>query len=153
MEECYQRLCVLQMEIGRMRHKIIDRRLREHGIHPSQHFLLVQLARREKGASQAQLAEEINVTPALVARTLKNLEAGGYITRADSDTDGRRNEICITERGRSVLVEGREVFHEMDARSFEGFTAEELDSFGALLKKLHGNIARIAQAEREMKQN
>lgn len=149
MENRYQELCVLQMCIGRMRHRIIDRRLRDHGIHPSQHFLLVKIERRDTIPSQASLAEEMNVSPALVARTLKNLENGGYITRAGSDADGRRNEIAITPLGESVLAEGRKVFREMDARSFEGFSREELDALGALLEKLHGNLCRLERTERE----
>ncbi|MBQ8506193.1 MAG: MarR family transcriptional regulator [Clostridia bacterium] len=153
MEDRYQKLCMLQMQIGRMRHRIIDGRIQELGIHPSQHLMLVHLSRMGRILSQARLAEELNVSPALVARTLKNLEAGGYIERADSSTDGRRNEITITSLGEAVLRKGKCMVQGVDACSFEGFSTEELDQLQGLLKKMFDNIARLEQAEKEMKQN
>ena len=152
-EDIYQRLCMLQMKIGRMRHRIIDKRIQELGVHPGQHFMLVQLKRMGRTPSQAKLAEEMNVSPALVARTLKALEGGGYIARADSAADGRRNEIAITEKGAEALLAGKRIVDALDGRSFEGFSREELETLHFLLGKLHDNIARIEQAEKEMRQN
>ena len=153
MQDIYQRLCMLQMQIGRMRHRIIDKRIQELGIHPGQHFMLVQLMRMGKIPSQARLAEEMNVSPALVARTLKNLENGGYIARADSAADGRRNEIAISEKGMRTLEDGRKLVLEVDARSFAGFSAEELESFGSLLEKMLDNVSQMEREEKEMKRN
>jgi len=152
MEDQYRRLCLLQMQIGRMRHRIINQRIQGLGIHPSQHLMLVHLFKLGPVPSQAKLAEELNVSPALVTRTLKNLEAGGYITRADSSADGRRNEIAITEKGEAVLKEGKCLVGEVDACSFDGFTGEELGLFGGLLEKMLNNISRMEQAGKEMKQ-
>ena len=153
MQDSYQRLCMLQMQIGRMRHRIIDKRIQELGIHPGQHFMLVQLMRMGNTASQARLAEEMNVSPALVARTMKSLESGAYIARADSAADGRRNEIAITEKGESALQQGKRILQELDGRCFEGFSGEELEQLGGLLGKMLDNLARIEKEEKELKRN
>ena len=151
MKEKLRELCMLQMRINRMRHRIIDSRLQRLGIHPGQHFVLGQLKRADGIPTQAKLAEEMNVSPALVARTMKQLESGGYIQRAGSPSDGRCIEISITEKGEGVLHEGMEIFRDVDARSFAGFTDAEIDQFRCLLEKLLNNMVPMEQ--KEMKEN
>ena len=152
MEDRIRGMCCLQMQIGRMRHRVIDRRIQKLGIHPAQHFLLVQLSRAGEAPSQARLAEEMNVSPALVARTLKNLESGGYILREDCEADGRRNRVRITEKGAEVLSGGMEIFRDVDARSFEGFSDEDIVQFHRLLEKMHANMTRVDLEEKEMRE-
>ena len=147
MEERIRRICMLQMRTGRLRHRMIDSRIQRLGIHPGQHFVLLHMSRAKEIPSQAKLAEEMDVSPALVARTLKQLEGGGYIRRADSMSDGRRNEIAITEKGEGVLQDGLEIFRDVDKRSFAGFTPQEIDQFEALLEKLLGNMVLMDQKE------
>ena len=147
MEEKLRALCLLQMRIHRMRHRIIDSRIQSLGIHPGQHFVLVQLKKADGIPTQAKLAEEMNVSPALVARTLKQLEGGGYIRREGSRSDGRCNETSITEKGEGVLREGMEIFRDVDARSFAGFSDAELDQFRRLLEKMMQNMVPMEQKE------
>lgn len=147
MREKMRELCMLQMRINRMRHRIIDSRIQSLGIHPGQHFVLVQLQKANGVPTQAKLAEEMNVSPALVARTLKQLEGGGYIQRAGSRSDGRCNEISITEKGENVLHEGMEVFQDVDERSFAGFSDAEIYQFRQLLEKLLNNMVPMEQKE------
>ncbi len=147
MEDRLQHICALQMRIGRMRHRIIDSRIRKLEIHPGQHFVLAQLKKAQRMPSQAKLAKKMCVSPALVARTLKQLETGGYILRTDSAHDSRRNEIAVTEKGEGVLREGLEIFREVDARSFAGFTGEEIAQFEGLLEKMLENMKSMEQKE------
>lgn len=151
MRERLRELCLMQMHINRLRHRIIDSRIQKLGIHPGQHFVLVQLKKADGVPTQAKLAEEMNVSPALVARTLKQLEAGGYIRRAGSQSDGRCNEISITEKGGQVIHQGMEVFHDVDERSFAGFSDAEIDQFHCLLEKLLANMVPMEQKEMKEK--
>lgn len=152
MESIFHQLTMTQMQIGRMRHRVIDSAIRELGVHPGQHLMLVELMRLGKLPSQARLAEEMGVSPALVTRTLNNLEASGYIARADSAADGRRNEITITEKGAQALQMGKCIVDDIDKHSFDGFSPEELESFRTLLGKLYINLSRMARAEKEIKE-
>ena len=108
----------MQMHIGRMQHRIIEARVRRLGIHPSQHILLMHLSQMGRFPSQAQIAQELDVSPASVARTLKSLEANGYIERCGSDVDGRRNEIAITAKGEEMVRRSREIFDRLEAATF-----------------------------------
>ena len=145
MNERFHRISHMQRHLGRMHHRIVEARVRSLGIHPSQHFLLMRLSEMGRFPSQTQIAEELDVRPASVARTLKQLEAGGYIERCGSDVDGRRNEIAISAKGEVMVRRSREIFERMDAARFEGFGPEELDQLEALLQRQMDNLRRVEQ--------
>ena len=149
MEDRYRRLIKQQMRISRRRHRIIERSLLDIGIHSSQHFALMYLSHHSGTVSQVQLAELLNVTPASVARTMKGLEAGGYILRSDAADDCRRNEITITDKGRYVVETSKRVFDRIDADTFAGFSEAEI----ALLERMQERILRNidSQMEKELK--
>ena len=149
MEERYRRLIKRQMRISRSRHRIIEHSLLEIGIHSSQHFALMYLSDHPGVISQVQLAELLNVTPASVARTMKSLEAGGYIRRSDAADDGRRNEIAITDQGRYVVETSRRIFDRIDADTFAGFSEEELAQMERMQERILRNID--SQKEKELK--
>ena len=71
MNERFHRISHMQRHLGRMQHRIIEARVRSLGIHPSQHILLMRLSDMGRFPSQAQIAEELDISPASVARTLK----------------------------------------------------------------------------------
>ena len=135
----------MQMHIGRMQHRIIEARVRRLGIHPSQHILLMHLSQMGRFPSQTQIAQELDVSPASVARTLKSLEANGYIERCGSDVDGRRNEIALTAKGEEMVRRSREIFDRLEAATFENFSDAELDCLEALLGKVMANLRRMEQ--------
>ena len=145
MNEQFHRISHMQRHLGRMQHRIIEARVRSLGIHPSQHILLMRLSDMGRFPSQAQIAEELDISPASVARTLKQLEAGGYIERCGSDVDGRRNEIAISAKGEAMVKRSQEIFERMNAARFEGFGPEELDQLEALLQRQMDNLRRVEQ--------
>lgn len=145
MNERFHRISHMQRHLGRMQHRIIEARVRSLGIHPSQHILLMRLSDLGRFPSQAQIAEELDISPASVARTLKQLEAGGYIERCGSDVDGRRNEIAISGKGVEMVQRSREIFGRLEAASYAGFSAEELDALESLLQREMDNLRRLEQ--------
>lgn len=145
MNERFHRISHMQRHLGRMHHRIVEARVRSLGIHPSQHFLLMRLSEMGRVPSQTQIAEELDVSPASVARTLKQLEAGGYIERCGSDVDGRRNEIAISKKGEEMVQCSRKIFDRMDAARFKDFSPDELDVLEALLQRQMDNLRRLEQ--------
>ena len=147
MNERFHRISHMQRHLGRMQHRIIEARVRSLGIHPSQHLLLMRLSNMGRFPSQAQIAEELDISPASVARTLKQLEAGGYIERCGSDVDGRRNEIAISCKGVEMVQRSKEIFDGLEAVSYAGFSEEELDQLEALLKREIDNLRRLERGD------
>ena len=97
------------------------------GLHRTQHIILMHLT---KGClqSQKELAEHLGITQAAVTGALKKLECGGYIERT-SGSDCRYNEIKITELGRKIVAETKQMFSNIDSAIFESFSEDEILKF------------------------
>lgn len=145
-EETYIELSRLMMHVSRVHHRINMSAIRGLGIHPSEHFLLMRLDRMGNAGSQCQIAEELNITPASVARTVKSLDNGGYIRRNECAGDSRRNEIHITEKGRAVTEESRRMFSATDAKIFGGFSQEDLCALRGYLERMLQNVSALEQS-------
>ena len=132
--------CML-MHTGRLHKSLIASRVKDIGIHRTQHRILMHLARHEKLPSQKELAEHLDITPAAVTGAIKQIEKDGYIKRT-LGKDTRFYEIEITEKGRAMVALTREKFLEADTAMFAGFSDEELDVYMAFLERLSENIKR-----------
>ena len=154
-ENKLERAIDMMIRTDHMHKALIDSRVRDIGIHRTQHRILMHLARHGKLPSQRELAEHLDITPAAVTGVLKKIESDGYIERT-LGKDNRFNEITITEKGRALVKLTREVFSSTDKSLFEGFSPEELDTYVSCLLKLQENIKKqlpCAQcAERKVNQ-
>lgn len=148
MEGSCTELCRMMMRINRIHHRVNMTEVSRLGIHPSEHFLLMHLNDTGEAASQCQIADRMDVSPASVARTIKNLDAGGYIARNESAGDGRRNEIRITEKGKAIAEESKRMFSRTDEKIFENFSEEELNCLRGFLERMTENIRALEQSKR-----
>ncbi len=129
--------------VMRRHHACMERQIGDLGIHHSQHRMLMHLAHRCHSPSQKELAKVMGISPAAVATTLKKLEKEGYITRAATDEDNRRNEIRITDQGLAKVAESRERFEAVDRAMFEGLSDEELRTLSSLIRRLDDNLEAL----------
>lgn len=142
MRNAAQSLAVETMiKISKLHRNMIDLRVKELGIHQTQHRILMHLARDAVLPSQKELADRLDITPAAVTVALRKIEQDGYVARALGH-DARYNELKITEKGRDLVNRTRELFSAADAAVFEGFSDEELDAYISCLKKIQANIQK-----------
>ena len=128
----------------RRHHAHMERHIGALQIHHSQHRMLMHLARRAGNLpSQKELAEAMGISPAAVTTTLKRLEKEGYISRAITDEDNRRNEIRITDKGLSKVAESRVIFESVDKAMFEGFTEEEMETLLSFMERIEHNLDAV----------
>ena len=120
----------------RQRRKCFERKVRELGIHHTQHRVLMHIARSEGTVNQKQIAEKFDVSPAAIAGVIKKLESNGYITRETLESDNRYNQVKITEKGKEIIDNTRSVFDKLDVQSFKYFSNEDIDKFMELLDKM-----------------
>ena len=98
------------IHIARLHHRSIDRLSDASGLNRSPCMLLLRMAREGRLPSQRALADAFDISPALVARTLKRLTLQGYISREEDPQDPRRNAIAITPAGRQHTDQAAPVF-------------------------------------------
>ena len=140
-ENKLERAVDMMIRTDHMHRTLIESRVRDIGIHRTQHRILMRLARCGRLPSQRELAESLDITPAAVTGALKKIESDGYIERS-LGRDNRFNEITITEKGRELVKLSREIFSSTDKSLFDGFTEEELDIYISCLLKLQDNIKK-----------
>ena len=128
------------VRIGVLHRTIFERNISTLGIHHSQHHLLMYIANEGEISSQKQIADKFCITPAAVARTLKELENDGYIDRTTIENDSRCNRIVITEKGKEVVKKTNEYFREVDISAFADFTEEDFKSFNFLLDRMQTRL-------------
>ena len=135
----------MMIRTDHMHRAMIDGRVKEIGIHRTQHRILMHLARHGCLPSQKDLAEHLDITPAAVTGALKKIEQDGYIEKT-LGKDNRYNEIRITEKGRNVVKQTRLLFSEVDFAMFDGFSEEELAIYISCLEKLQENMKRQTES-------
>lgn len=79
-----------------------DQRAREHGMTRAQWAVLARLERQE-GATQAELAEILEIQPISLVRLIDRLCAQGLVERRGDPKDRRVNLLHLTDGGRDVL--------------------------------------------------
>ena len=111
-------------------------------------LLLFLLARAMEQAdeplpSQKRLAEQLHVSPATVAVSLKSLERGGYVRKEPDPTDARRNQVYITDKGQRAVARCVRVFETVDRQILAGFSPEELERLAGYHRRMLENLNRI----------
>ena len=134
------------IHLMRLHHRIVERRIDGLGVHHSQHRMLMKVARLGRSASQKEIAEAMDVSPACVARTLKRLSAEGLVEKTGG-ADGRCNEIAIRPRGRALVDDSLALFRQIDEEMFDGISGEELAALTAALRRIQGNLSAMEQRE------
>ncbi len=112
----------------------------DSGLHPGQPRLL-EYVRAHPGCTQKEAADELDVTPASAAASLKRLEKAGFVTRAADEKDARRNRLFITEAGRLQMDENCRQFTALDEKMFAGMGEEEIEAFRRACEKMFDNLA------------
>ncbi len=123
-----------------MRKIRVRKALAENDQHPGQTPLMHYIMDHD-GCSQREVAEELAITPASVATSLKRLEKKGWIIRKMDDHDCRKNTLSLTEQGRDVLLKGETVFEQLDEQMLQGISEEELILYKKLCDRMFENLA------------
>ena len=110
------------------------------GLHPGQPRLLEYIL-SHPGCTQKQAADEMDVTPASAAASLKRLEKAGFVSRRADERDARRNLLFITPKGEEQIHRNRRQFDALDRQMFAGMEEEEVRAFRRACEKMFDNLA------------
>lgn len=142
----YRKLTDYYIGVGRLHKIVLERQLNKTGVYRGQHQLLMYIA-DNPNASQKEIARLNQISAATVAVSLKKLELGGYIRRAVDASDNRCNQICLTEKGESVVKKSVSIFLNIQKKMYEGFTQEELDNLQQYLCRIQDNLKKNLSEE------
>ncbi|MDQ2896053.1 MAG: MarR family transcriptional regulator [Actinomycetota bacterium] len=128
----------------RMQMKLLQRRLHRElvsvaGVSRSAVGVLGAVARLPEGVQPRQLADELQMTSSNVAAALRELEAGGLISREKDLADARRVLVFLTDRGNAVVASSRNERDTWLGQAMEALDEDEqrvLLAAGRLMQRL-----------------
>jgi len=90
-----------------------DQALVQLGVSNATGWCLLYLSRLGEDARQSDLAREIGVREATLARTLAQLETGGLIERFPNPKDARCNIMRLSEQGHGIVQQIEDVLSQL----------------------------------------
>lgn len=118
---------------------------REVGLSPSRlRFMHEFMHCGSEGLGLTDLALRLGVTPALVTRQVKELEAQGMAERISDPRDGRRASVRLTPAGLAMLERLQERAHRFSEALLADMDPEQLAQAGQALAELR----RLLDAQR-----
>lgn len=130
---------VLLRQVCKVHTNKVNKVLDEVGLHIGQPMMLRSLYKKD-GVPQSILAKELVITPATASAMVKRLEKGGYVVRKRDAKDERVSNVYLTDKGRNLSSELRDVKDKMDELVFDGFSEEERESMRNYLERIMDNL-------------
>lgn len=84
----------------------------------------------------AELAETVGLTRGAISKVLDKLEDKKWLTRKTLEADNRGQLLYLTQKGRRILPDLREIADRNDRRFFACLDAKERAMLGQVLRKL-----------------
>ncbi len=144
-----QRFGFVVNEVGRLYGRQFDQLSREElGLSRAQCRLIGQVAYSESGhaPTQAEIAQNLDLTPMAVATLVDRMEAAGWISRRPSATDRRANAIELQPRAQEALGKAMAVSDRVQEAALAGFSAAERQQLVAMLQRVRANLQSDAPA-------
>lgn len=125
---------------GHLARERMDARLVPYGVTPAQIHVILYLHRHGGSAPQCDVTEHLRVRPSTAVGILDRMVEKGLVERSVSETDARRKQIALTEKGMEQQEVCRNVFLETEELMVAGFTPEERETLLTLLKRVASNL-------------
>ncbi len=111
----------------------------EHGISPSQYFILKTL--EHSGSRKAtELAEVIQMTPGAITGASDKLVSEGYAERKGAKEDRRVVYLEITDKGKKFVKFMFEKQKAVTAKFFEGLSDEDINHLIRIYQQISHNL-------------
>lgn len=127
----------------------LDMRLRQskYNVTPVQSHTLLYLSKicGEREVMQRDLERELHLKASTVNGIVDRLEEKGFITRRQSEEDGRRRLISLTAQGQAVTETFRTALEETDRAFCAVLSPEEQEQLRNMLTRLIVNLEEEVQ--------
>ncbi|MBO4879806.1 MAG: winged helix-turn-helix transcriptional regulator, partial [Clostridia bacterium] len=115
-------------------------RAQDESLIPPAQMRMLEFIEQHSGCTQADVAEEMQVSPASVAQSIKRMEAAGFVEKNVREDNLRANSLRITEAGSEAAKNCRLVFDGLEAKMLSGFSDEERENFSEALLRVIANL-------------
>ena len=107
---------------------------------------------RDRDIFQKDIEKRFSIGRSTVTNTIQLMEKKGYIRRDAVESDARLKKVVLTEQGMELHNSMRKVSKELDERTLEGISDEELRTFFEVIEKLEKNLCEQQQERQQGKE-
>ena len=111
-------------QICKLKHARVQALLEGIGLYRGQPPVLRALWAQD-GLTHTDLARSLEVQPATITKMINRMEKNGFVQRRQDPDDQRVSRVYLTEAGRAVQEDVRQVWRTLEQEAFGGFTMEE----------------------------
>lgn len=112
------------------------RRFQEKRFSPNELDLMLFLSNNPSINTSSQLCTCLNVSKALICRSVDSLTAGGYLSSTPDPRDRRVQHLSLTESALPVIEKIRSIRTDLDADILRGIPREELIQVQQTMQKI-----------------
>ena len=129
-------------DVARLLRTEFDRRVKSMGLTRSQWWVLVHLFRCN-GATQSELADELEIEKASLGRLLDRLETNGWVRRVPCEVDRRAKRVYLTEEVSPAVKDMRDRAADLRRDALAGLPREEREKFVDALLQIKSNLTNL----------
>jgi DNA-binding MarR family transcriptional regulator len=101
------------------------------------------------GITQDGISMNISMDKGTVARTVKQLEDAGLVTRQTDEKDRRANHIYATPKGLEIKEQIFQIIEELHQVLYRGFDTGEIDRAFGYIERMKDNMDGCLKGERD----
>ncbi len=101
---------------------------------------VVALVAAHPGASQRDIAQQLEMSEAAAGRLIDRLCKEGFIERRQRQEDRRAYSVHLTEKGQPIPQQMDTIGKRQEAKAFKNISDEELEIFSGIFSKIYNNI-------------
>ncbi len=129
-------------DASRLLRRRFEARGQHYGLSSAQWRLLVHLA-REGSASQARIAELLEIEPISVSRLVDRMEQAGWVERGSDPNDRRVRLLQPSQKAMDAFEEVRAIAGDIYDRALAGLNADDRKTLMRGLEMVVANLGRI----------
>jgi DNA-binding MarR family transcriptional regulator len=114
----------------------------ELGLYRGQYWLL-RAWWEQDGLTHTELSERARVRPATISKTMDRMEKAGFVVRKPDADDQRVSRVFLTVAGRALQEGVDQMWNQLEAETFAGFTSQEEILLRRFLQQMRDNLARV----------
>lgn len=104
-------------------------------INPAEIMFISEVYYNE-GTSQREIAKNLYVSEANIAKTFKKLEEKGLIYKTIDKSNNTRRQLYLTEKGEDFFKDTIKLYKEFQTYIFEGYTEEEIATMKKIMREI-----------------
>tara|TARA_Y100001951_G_C11293253_1_gene273718 strand:- start:1380 stop:1802 length:423 start_codon:yes stop_codon:yes gene_type:complete len=93
----------------------------------SAHAAVLFILEKKDGEIAGNIAKKLDIVPSAVTSLVERMVKQGLVERRTSSSDGRANEVWLTDLGRQQLPRVKAITKQVQAKFSAGFSDEEME--------------------------